>query len=70
MAKWRVYYRTSAETHVDVEANTKEEAWEEAEKKFESPQVCWHCSRHVDIGDWEPSEEEWGTINLDEDKDG
>lgn len=61
MAKWRVGYHTGAYATVEVEAEDQDEAWEKAEKEFESPQPCYYCSRHFDLGDWEPDESEYGT---------
>lgn len=70
MAKWRVYYTTTAEAHIDVEAETEEDAWEEAEKSFDPPQVCWHCSKYIDLGDFMSVEDEYGTMRLNEGTDG
>ena len=66
MAKWRVYYHAGAGASVEVEADDRESAWEEAEKAFQSPQPCWHCSREFDLGDWEPVEDEWGTVEVED----
>lgn len=66
MAKWRVYYKAFAETHIDVEAEDEAEAWNKAEEKFDSPQLCWHCSKEFDLSDFEPVEEDWGTVRVED----
>jgi hypothetical protein len=66
MAKWRVYYSAVASASVKVEADNMEDAWEKAEKEFQAPQACWHCSGKFDLGDWQPIEDEWGTEEVKE----
>lgn len=66
MPRYVVYYQATAIASVEVEAEAREDAWEEAEKLFSSPQPCYHCSREFDLGDFEPVIEEWGTEVIED----
>jgi len=58
MAKYRIYLETTASTAVEVEADSKEEAYEKS-GEMDMPRICAQCSgwgnkQNLELGDiWE-----------------
>lgn len=51
MAKYSVMFEVYAHCIVEVEADSEQDAQEKAELSVERPQICWHCSQSIDVGD-------------------
>lgn len=70
MAKYRVYYTTTASSTVVVEAADESEARERAEDEFEFPSLCAQCagwgrSYSLDLAEWEQVEDGGGVERED-----
>lgn len=50
MRKWSVHFEVYASTAIEVEAETEEEASDKAWDTVQSPSICYHCARKIDIG--------------------
>lgn len=60
MAKYRSYYATVAESYVEVEAASVDEAMEKADEIWKAPHLCAGCEMPyggrpgISLGEWEP----------------
>lgn len=57
---WAVTYLATASRTIVVQASAADEAMDVADQEFESPSLCHQCSRHMDLGDWELDDSQWG----------
>jgi hypothetical protein len=67
MAKFRMYYKATASSSIDVEADDENGAIDEADRLWSSPSPCFHCSQILDLSDWEPDEGAHGIVRLGDD---
>lgn len=49
--RWYVGFKTGAFAGIEVEAETKEEAIDKAEREFYNPRPCHQCSDDFEVGD-------------------
>jgi hypothetical protein len=67
MPKYGVVYLDTADKVIEVEAESREEAWDLAEDKFreDHPSLCHACDAKMNLNDWYPDESEHGTYEID-----